>query len=378
MRKERWQRLLARVKESGVSGIALVPGPNLYYLTGLRMGQSERVTVLVAKSDGKAFFVMPGFEASKGEAAVEALREEGVPVDFSVYPYLDQEGPLKAFLDALGTGASSRDTWAFEYGHMRLLEFRLFKEALGDFRHVDAGDILKDLRMIKDEEELSLMEKACKLCDLGVDVARGLCQPGRTGKEIARGVEAVLRDKGAGQVGISVATGPETAIPHARTSDRKIAGGDLVWIDLTVNVDGYWGDITRTFAVGTISRELEKVYRVVLEAQEHARLKARPGMTGKEIDDLAREVIGSYGYGEYFTHRTGHGLGLEVHEEPYIVASNTEVLREGTTFTVEPGIYIPGKGGVRIEDDVVLTANGARSLTSYPRNLLYCDGKLVV
>jgi Xaa-Pro dipeptidase len=261
---------------------------------------------------------------------------------------------------------------------MRLLELSLMKQSMGDFPWMDAGEILKKMRMIKDETELSSMEKACALTDLGVDAAGRLLAPGKKAADVAVEVERLLKEKGAQAVGMSLATGVDTALPHAGTSSRPIVDGDLAWLDLMVSVDGYWGDITRTFAIGNVSGEMKRVYRVVLEAQENARTKTRPGMSGAEVDALARDVIASYGYGDYFIHRTGHGLGLEVHEDPYVVASNNTPLPVGSTFTIEPGVYLPGKGGVRIEDDVVLTERGARSLTSYPRNLLDDETKLVV
>ena len=374
MRKDRWQTLMDRIEGEALDGIALVPGPNFYYMTGLRMGLSERPTVCAVKRGGEVVFLMPKLEARKGETVAASLAEEGVSLTFSVLPFSDEEGPEEAF--TRGFGAPGK--WGLEFRNMRLLEFSLMRRAMGDFQWLDAGEIFKELRMIKDEAELSSMEKACALADLGADVARRLLIPGRTGAEVAAEVERVLKEKGAQAVGMSLATGADTALPHAGTSRRPIVEGDLAWLDLTVSVDGYWGDITRTYAIGSIPEELRRIYHIVLEAQENARTKAKPGMTGAEVDALARDVIESYGYGDFFIHRTGHGLGLEVHEDPYVVASNNVPLPIGSTFTVEPGIYLPGKGGVRIEDDVVLTPKGPRSLTSYPRNLLDEETKLVV
>jgi len=397
MRKERWQRLLAEIEARGLAGLALVPGPNLFYMTGLRMGLSERPAVCVVSRDGRVTFLMPQLEARKGEAVSAALSEAGVTLHFQVEPFSDEDGPSAAFgrvfgqatgVETAGGGETPRSTeagqaarqakWALEFRNMRILELALMKESLGDFLWTDAGEILGKLRIIKDETELASMEKACGLTDLGADIARRLLAPGRRATEVAMEIERQLKAKGAGAVGMSLATGVDTALPHSPTSTRPIADGDLAWLDLTVSVDGYWGDITRTYAMGNVPDEMKRVYRVVLEAQEQARTKAAPGMTGAEVDALAREAIASYGYGDCFIHRTGHGLGLEVHEEPYVVASNKAPLPVGSTFTIEPGIYIPGKGGVRIEDDVVLTDKGARCLTSYPRNLLDDETKLVV
>jgi len=383
MRKERWERLLDEISAEGLAGMALVPGPNLFYMTGLQMGLSERPTLCVVTSDGRVTFLMPKLEARKGDAISTALADAGVGLQFSVEAFSDEEGPSGAYVKVFGGGAGGvsgapQGTWALEFRSMRLLELSLMKQSMGDFPWMDAGEILKKMRMIKDETELSSMEKACALTDLGVDAAGRLLAPGKKAADVAVEVERLLKEKGAQAVGMSLATGVDTALPHAGTSSRPIVDGDLAWLDLMVSVDGYWGDITRTFAIGNVSGEMKRVYRVVLEAQENARTKTRPGMSGAEVDALARDVIASYGYGDYFIHRTGHGLGLEVHEDPYVVASNNTPLPVGSTFTIEPGVYLPGKGGVRIEDDVVLTERGARSLTSYPRNLLDDETKLVV
>jgi Xaa-Pro dipeptidase len=375
MLSERWERLFAEIQEAGLSGIALMPGPNLFYMTGLRMGLSERPALCVIAQDGKVTFLLPKLEERKGEAVSSQLSGEGVEASFTVVSFSDEEGPAGAF-SRVFTGSGSR--WGFEFRTMRLLELSLITAAVPGLEWRDAGEIMKKLRMIKDESELESMRKACRLADLGADIARKLLSPGKRATDIVREIDMQLKAEGAQSVGMSLATGVDTALPHARTSTREIREGDVAWLDLTVCVDGYWGDITRSYAIGDIGPEMKRVYRVVLEANEAARTKAKPGMSGAEVDALARETIESYGYGDYFVHRTGHGLGLEVHEDPYVVASNTSPLPVGSTFTIEPGIYIPGKGGIRIEDDVVMTENGCRSLTAYPRNLLDDDRKLVV
>jgi len=377
VKKERWQRLLDEMRSEGLTGLALVPGPNFFYMTGLRMGLSERPTLCVITENRDVTFLMPKLEARKGEVISAALADAGVHLSFRVEPFSDEEGPASAYARVFG-GSGMTGKWAFEHRNMRLLEFSLIRNTLGQFAWIDAGEILKKMRMIKDEAEIASLGKACALTDLGADIARRLLAPGVTGAEVAGEIERQLKMNGAQGVSMSLATGVDTALPHAGTSTKRISAGDLAWLDLVVSVDGYWGDITRTYAIGGISDEMKRVYQVVLEAQETARTKIRPGMSGAEVDALARDVIAGYGFGDYFIHRTGHGLGLEVHEDPYVVASNTTPLPIGTVVTIEPGIYIPGKGGVRVEDDVVITERGARSLTSYPRNLLDDDTKLVV
>jgi Xaa-Pro dipeptidase len=367
MLKQRWDKLASAMEASHVSGVALMPGPNMFYLTGLSMGLSERPTLLVVGREGTVSLIMPQLERQKGEAVADCLQRQGVQARFHVYSYTDEAGPHKAFEEAFH---GKTGTWALEYTALRMLEYSLMKAVLGEFAWVDAGEIMKGLRVVKDTGELEAMQEAARLADMGADIARNLLTPGKRATEIALEIEWKLRQEGADRVYMSLATGPDTAIPHAGTSSRVIESGDLAWLDLCVNVRGYWSDITRTYAIGGIPEELRRIYEIVLEAQERARLNAKPGMTGAQVDALAREVIAGHGYDHRFIHRTGHGLGLEIHEEPYIVATNHRPLPAGSTFTIEPGIYIPGKGGVRIEDDVVLTGEGARSLTQYPRNLL--------
>ena len=166
-----------------------------------------------------------------------------------------------------------------------------------------------------------------------------------------------------------ISTGPNSANPHAFPSERKLAQGDLLVIDWGAAYAGYFSDITRTFAIGPVEAEFSRIAAVVEQANAAGRAAARPGATGGDVDRAARAVIEAAGYGRYFTHRTGHGLGMESHEEPYMRAGNPMLLKPGMTFTVEPGIYLPGRGGVRIEDDMVITESGAESLTELPRSL---------
>ncbi len=375
MKKERWEKLFEEMESSGVSNMALMPGANMFYMTGLRMGLSERPTLLVISREKAVSFIMPRLEAEKGQTVFEKLRNEGLDLDSRVEPYSDEEGPSGAFQRALSVTLGG--TWSFENRTMRLLEYSLIRDAFGDLVWHDAGKIMKNLRMVKDEQEIQSMKKACALADKGADMARKLLAPGEIALDIVRVIEQRLKEEGAQSAGMALATGVDTAIPHAFVSRTPMKDGDLAWLDLVLSVDGYYADITRTYAVGTLDAELQRAYRIVLQAQENARLNAKPGMSGADVDALARDVIESYGYGEYFIHRTGHGLGLEVHEEPYIVSSNHLPLPVGSTFTIEPGIYLPGKGGVRIEDDVLMTGEGLISLTTYPRNLLD-DDRLVV
>jgi Xaa-Pro dipeptidase len=220
------------------------------------------------------------------------------------------------------------------------------------------------------------------IVDAGVGTASDACLTMEQGvdgilmntaeKQIAALLRQELFNLGADSIafGPIVSGGPNSASPHAAPTDRPLQAGDLLVIDWGCYKDGYPSDITRTFAVGDIEPELQRIYQTVKLANEQGKLTARPGVTGEAVDRAARDVIEDAGYGDYFIHRTGHGLGLEIHEPPDMVAGNTQPLAPGNVFTVEPGIYVTGRGGVRIEDNVVITADGSRSLTTYSRELI--------
>ena len=363
MNVERVARMLEAARAQGLEAVVIMPGPNMYYLTGLDMHLSERPAMLIFPVSGEPFAFCPAFEAERITLGAGITK---------VFPWGEEEGPapvLKRAAEAAGIGGG---LLGLEYRYMRVLERELLAQAVpGELRYQDAGLILADLRTLKDAQELALMQAAAAIVDAGVKAAHEFIAPGVTELQVAAYMEQELQKLGAQPpFHIYVASGPRSAIPHAGPTERVLQDGELVWVDFVYTHKGYVGDITRTYPVGTVTGKLAEIYTVCLEAQAKARAEARPGMSGAQIDAIARDHIKAKGYGEYFTHRTGHGLGLEVHEEPYIVGSNHRPLEVGSTFTIEPGIYVPGLGGVRIEDDVVLEAGGARSLTQYPRDLL--------
>jgi Xaa-Pro dipeptidase len=227
--------------------------------------------------------------------------------------------------------------------------------------------------MLKDEVELAAMLKAADIAQQALQATLPMIKIGITEKEIAAELSMQLLQNGSNPrlpFFPIVSGGPNSANPHAAPSERKLERGDLLVIDWGANVDGYFSDITRTFAIGEVEPEYHKITEVVLTANQAGHAAAGPGVPAAEVDRAAREVIESAGYGAYFTHRTGHGLGLEGHEEPYIRGDNQMALQPGMTFTIEPGIYLPNRNGVRIEDDVVITTDGCKSLTDLPRELI--------
>lgn len=361
MHRERIARLQQALKSERLACALIVPGPNLFYLTGLRMRMSERITMFVVPAAGEPVFIAPRLEAEK-------IREYTGVKD--VFDYVDEAGPITAAERALAGLHVRGGRVGAEYRYMRLLERDLIERAAAPLGFRDIGAHIAEMRMVKDAEELAAMQRAAAIVDIGAAAAKAAIAPGVTEREVAAAVERAMLAAGAEAVPFNtILTGPNGALPHGLTGDRPIREGDLVICDIGAEYKGYVADITRTYPCGKPEPKLVEIYRVVYEAQKNCREKVRAGMSGAQIDALARTVIARAGYGEYFIHRTGHGLGLEVHEEPYIVQTNTRPLSAGMTFTIEPGVYLPGIGGVRIEDDVVLTPDGCRVLTQSPREL---------
>lgn len=357
--RRRVKLLQARLADADVGFAAIMPGANFRYFTGQPKGVSERITMLIIPLEGEPALIAPLLEAG---GLQEACRID------NVFSYRDGESPGRAFREAVSELALEGPVGC-EYTGMRMLELSMWERALPDAGYRDITDAVAGLRSIKDSREIQAMEEAVAIVeDVFSDVAR-MVAPGVSERDLALAVQRGLAERESGLVYPgAVASGERSAFPHAGPSDRRLQAGDLVWFDVCAERNGYHSDLTRTFYVDEPPQRLRDIYRVVYEAQKKARESIVPGMTCGEVDGICRRYIDDAGYGEYFTHRTGHGLGLEIHEPPYIVEGDHTVLRPGMTFTVEPGIYLPGEGGVRIEDDVVITEDGCRSLTTFPRH----------
>lgn len=363
MNHERLQRLVEEIPAHGLDGIALVPGPNLLYVSGIHMHPSERPTVLFVPADDDPAIVIPTLEAMKA-------REAGIAED-RIFDWNDAEGYAGAFQQACAHLELADYLLGVETLHMRVLELQLLQRFIPGLQTAPAEPALAALRTIKEPAEIAAMEKAIAISEQALQRILHRIRPGLTEKQVAAMLTQELLVSGADSIafGPIVCSGPNSASPHATPTNRPLQRGDLIVIDWGVYVDDYPSDLTRTFALGEIDPQLRRVYETVRLANEAARQAVRPGMTGQQIDRIARDVIEDAGYGEYFIHRTGHGLGLEVHEPPDMSPVNAEPLVAGNVFTIEPGIYLPGLGGVRIEDNIVVTANGGRSMTSFPREL---------
>lgn len=361
MAGSRIEQLQASLDSAGLAAVAVIPGPNLFYLTGVPFHLSERPIVALLCASGKRGLVVPALEASKAEAA-----------GFAVFSYDDVQGPTAAFAKAAAALALSGEV-GVEGRRMRFLEMKLLEEA-AEVQLAGADELFAKLRMCKDATELAAMRKAVGIAEAALQATLPSIQTGVTEKSVLN--ELVLQLLKAGSepelpFHPIVATGPNGALPHAAAGERTIQPGELLTIDWGASADSYFSDITRTYAIGgaDVPSRLAEAYEVVRAANAAGREAVRPGTTAEEVDRAARRVVEEAGLGEYFMHRTGHGLGLEVHEEPDIKEGSRVSLAAGMTFTVEPGIYLPGLGGVRIEDDMVVTAKGGESLTGLPREL---------
>ncbi len=351
---------------NGIDCVALIPGANLRYFTGLTSHLSERPTVAFIPAEGELTLLLP---------VLEAPADLGIlPREVRLFTYRDEEGHEGVFHQVVEALALDGKCIGVEYLAMRLLEMRRIEQAAPGCQFLATEPWLPQLRMRKDEIELGYMRCAVEIAEEAMQglLDEGAIRAGRTELEVVADLRiAMLRAGGQGEAFPPlVVAGPNSASPHSSPSDRPMAEGDLVMVDWGTVYQGYRSDITRTFVLGSPTAEIERMYDAVLAANQAGRLAARAGMAAQEVDRITRRSITLAGYGEFFLHRTGHGLGLETHEPPYLVEGNLELLEPGMTFTVEPAIYLPGVGGVRIEDDVVATETGAETLTSLPRGLI--------
>ncbi len=351
---------------NGVSCVALMPGANLHYFTGLAAHLSERPILAFVPSVGQLAVLLPQLEAP---AARRHLADGS-----RLFTYSDEEGHEQAFHELAGELELDGKTIGIEFLAMRALEMRRIEQAAPECRLLAVEPWLPVLRMHKDNAELDCMRQAVSIAEQAMQALldAGAIRAGRSELEVAADLRvALLRAGSQGDAFLPiVAAGPNSASPHATPSDRSMEAGELVVIDWGAAYEGYRSDITRTYVLGSPTPEMERVHDAVLAANQAGRIAIHPGRPAQDIDRAARRSIGLAGYGQYFIHRTGHGLGLETHEPPYIVEGNQELLAPGMTFTVEPGIYLPDVGGVRIEDDVAVTQDGAETLTTLPRDLV--------
>ncbi len=351
-------RLLA---EEGADFLLATPSTDLYYLSGYGGEPSERLIALLLPAAGQPLLITPQFEAARLVATVPFAR---------LLAWGETDDPIALLTEAVKASVKARprllggqQTWA---GTLLAL-----RSALPEADYGSAQPVLAALRLVKSPAEVDLLRAAGGMCDRAF--GRLLQQPlaGRSEREVAELLAGEMRRAGLETLSfLIVASGPNAALPHHEPGERRLTAGDAVVLDFGGTYRRYQSDITRTIVVGAPTEELKRVHEQVRQAQEIGYRSVRPGLPAAEVDAATRQHLVAAGLGEFFIHRTGHGLGLDVHEEPYLVAGNRAPLRPGMVFSVEPGAYLPGQFGVRVEDTVVVTETGAERLNQAPRELL--------
>jgi Xaa-Pro dipeptidase len=360
----RLKNLTAALTTAGLDAVALNPGPTLTYLTGLQFHLMERPVVLFVAPNQDPLLVLPELELPKVDLfpyKVQAIAYGEVP---SEWDDAFRKAAQALNLDGKKIGVEPRQ--------MRLMEFRHIKAGAPEAEYPDASDALTTLRLKKDKEEIAAMRRAVKIAQDALEAVIPQIKIGMTEREISAELVIQLFKHGSdAEIPFApiVSAGPNSANPHASPSERKLQAGDMLVVDWGAAYHGYISDLTRTFAVGAVDDECKKIHQIVQDANAAGRAAGKPGATCAAVDIATRDVIEKSGYGKYFTHRTGHGVGMEGHEDPYIRSDNLQLLEPGMAYTVEPGIYLPNRNGVRVEDNVVVTETGVEVLSDMPREM---------
>jgi Xaa-Pro aminopeptidase len=352
------------LREQGIDALLVGPSADLRYLVGYHALPLERLTMLVVPADGEPLLVVPQLEAPR---AVDSGATELV----ALAPWSETDDPISRVVDHLVTSGAARGRLAVQDRLWSAFTLGL-QAALPGASWVAGSEVMRRLRMVKSGDEVRALREVAAAIDAVHAQVPELLRAGRTEAEVGRDIgELILRDHEEINF-IIVASGPNGASPHHETGDRVLSPGDAVVVDIGGTRAGYCSDMTRNYAIGELPYGYEALHRTLEEAQRTAVRAVRPGVTAASIDAAARDLITDAGYGERFVHRTGHGIGIEEHEEPYIVDGNDERLTPGMAFSVEPGIYVPDRYGARIEDIVVVTDDGVEALNLRPREVVVC------
>ncbi len=360
--QKRIDQLLDRLKDARLGALALIPGPSLFYLTGLSFHLMERPVIALLSDEAELRMVVPELEQAKAESSL---------VSFKLFSYGEQEGAASEALSQavtdLGLGGGRI---GIEPLHMRFHELELLQAAIPRATFTPTDGAISSLRIRKGEAEIAAIRRAVVIAETALEATLPLIKVGMTELELASELTVQLLRAGSepeAPFSPIVASGPNSAQGHATPSNRALSPGDSLVLDWGAGHEGYVSDITRTFFVAEAPDDLSLIHEIVQQANAAGRAAVHHGASCGSVDLAARGEIEAAGYGEYFIHRTGHGIGLESHEPPYIREGEETVLETGMTFTVEPGIYLPGRGGVRVEDNIVVSEEGGVSLTTIPR-----------
>lgn len=360
----RYEKARKLMQKNDVDAMIVCKPENVYYMSGFRAIIWSRPLIPIIPLDGEPIFVVPKLEEVhvKEDSWIKDIRlyTDADFIDGSMYKYVG-DALKERKIEKVGIEKTSMSVDMFE-------RIKSSSSPRTEFR--DCSNILVDLRIIKSEEEIAATREAVKKAEEGMKYVFGILEEGVTERTVALKLFFKLLEVGMDRDRLPlVLSGPRGALPHGMASERVIKKGDFIVLDFGGRIRGYTSDMTRTPVIAEPSEKQKKVYQIVLEANKVAREAVKPGKKASEIDAAARKVIEKAGYGSYFFHRTGHGLGLETHEKPFIGSTDQTVLRPGMIFTIEPGIYLAGEFGVRIEDDILVTVDGGETLTTLPREI---------
>lgn len=352
------QQLEQDMAAASLDALLVTDPKHVYYLTGFASNPHERFLGLLLIRGEEPVLIVPALDAEAAHAASSVK---------TILTHSDTDNPYALLKSRFGS--VSPGSIGIEKEHFSVSRYELLAEAVAAGSYQDIGHLLRAMRAVKTPEEVRIMKHAAELVE--EVLRRGLAhvKAGVSEIELVAELEYLMKKVGASGPSFDtmVLSGPNTALPHGVPGERLIQPGDLLMFDLGVYAGGYASDITRTFAVGEVDSRLRDIYSAVLAANEAGIAASVAGASFGSVDKAARDVIEAAGFGEYFMHRVGHGLGMDTHEYPSLHGLNTDIIQNGNVFTVEPGIYVPGLGGVRIEDDVLVTAEGPQTLTSFPK-----------
>lgn len=355
----RMNKLYAYMDNKNLEAMLITSPKHVYYLTGFATDPHERFLGLLLAQGEEALLLLPelDYEAAHADSTVK-----------NIHTHSDTDNAYEILSKLMPRGIRHLGV---EKDDISVQRFEAICEAVGATTYSDIGSPLREMRAIKTPGEIMRMKRAAHIVEEVLRVGVSKVEPGVTEIELVAELEYQMKKLGAQGPSFEtmVLSGAKSALPHGTPDNRKVGEGELLLFDLGVYAEGYASDITRTFAVGDISDEIRGIYGTVLDANLKAIEAIRPGVTFSSLDRVARESIERAGYGPYFNHRLGHGLGMDIHEYPSIHGRNEDLLLAGMVFTVEPGIYVPSVGGVRIEDDVLVTQDGVEILTSFPKQL---------
>ncbi len=359
----RLDQLRQAASATGVDAVVLTPAATMTWLLGHEFEAHERLFLLIVPTSGAAVAVVPALEEANFRGAAPSVE--------SLHLWDDADGPEKAAADAFKCLAKASRV-AVEPLSLRYMEFGHVRRELPKAKIESAESVVAALRLKKSDEEAALMKRASKIAEAALEFTLRDVKPGRKEVEIASKLSSELLRRGGGGIsfGPIVLSGPKSALPHGVPDDREMQEGEFLLIDFGTSFDGYHCDITRTFVVsGSPTDRMREVYEAVLQANIRGVAASRPGVTYDYVHKNCQANLHGPRFKEFMTHRTGHGLGLEIHEPPSVMAGNDDVVEEGAVFTIEPGLYLNGWGGVRIEDNIRVTEQGCELLTSSPREL---------